>query len=122
MSRDRRARRERASRRPASHAAATQPNVPVRASRPSRLRYVFLFLAGLLIGRVAPQSFSAGALDTLDLAMVIGFALVAALSWRAWARRATEDRRREQLERRRAQAEADRTAAAGDTEDDMSGR
>ncbi|GMU39569.1 MAG: hypothetical protein AMXMBFR23_04350 [Chloroflexota bacterium] len=117
MSRDRAARRERA-RRPA--AASAKPVAPVaRAAggppqQPAPVRrYLFLFFSGLLIGRVASESFPTGVVDTIDLMMVAGLALTAALSWRAWARRAVEARRREQLVRRRAQ----QAAAAEDTEE-----
>lgn len=62
-----------------------------------------MFFTGILIGRVASQSFPAGLVETVDLFMVTGLALTAALSWRAWARGAIESRRREQLRRRKAQ-------------------
>jgi len=62
-----------------------------------------MFFTGILIGRVASESFPAGLVETVDLFMVTGLALTAALSWRAWARGAMESRRREQLRRRKAQ-------------------
>ncbi len=109
MSRDRAARRDRA-RRPTSNAApkaapARPAGAPAEPPAPIR-RYGFLFFSGLLIGRVASESFPTGVVETIDLMMVAGLALTAALSWRAWARRAAEARRREQLQRRRAQQTA----------------
>lgn len=109
MSRDRAARRERARR--AAPTGAPKPAAPARAAAdgtpPAPIRrFAFLFFSGLLIGRVASESFPTGVVDTIDLVMVAGLALTAALTWRAWARRAVEARRREQLVRRRAQQAA----------------
>ncbi|MDP2328963.1 MAG: hypothetical protein Q8M79_12870, partial [Dehalococcoidia bacterium] len=66
-------------------------------------RYAFMFFTGILIGRVASESFPTGLVETVDLLMVTGLALTAALSWRSWARGAMESRRREQFRRRKAQ-------------------
>jgi hypothetical protein len=107
MSRDRSSRRRRGERpegqtRPVAPAAPRTP-APAAPRPPALRRYAFMFFTGILIGRVASESFPTGLVETVDLLMVTGLALTAALSWRAWARNAMESRRREQLRRRKAQ-------------------
>ena len=68
--------------------------------RPSKMRYVAMLFAGILIGRVASSSFTAGALDAIDLFMVIGLAFSIAWAWRSWAKRAMIQRHLD-AERRR---------------------
>ncbi len=74
--------------------------------RPSRVRYVFLFVLGVFVGRLASNNFSPGALDALDLLMYIGLAFSLVWAWRSWARDTFEQRRREALERQRRRQEA----------------
>lgn len=56
------------------------------------MRYVAIFFAGLLVGRLASSNFAPGALDAIDLVMVIGLAFSLAWAWRSWARRAMVQR------------------------------
>lgn len=56
--------------------------------RPSKMRYVALFLAGLFIGRLASEQFAPGPLGAMDLIMYVGLAFSVAWAWRSWARRA----------------------------------
>ncbi len=52
------------------------------------MRYLAMLFAGILIGRIATENFSDGALSALDLVMYIGLALSIAWAWRSWARQA----------------------------------
>lgn len=52
------------------------------------MRYVAIFFAGLLVGRIASSNFAPGALDAVDLFMAIGLAFSIAWAWRSWAKRA----------------------------------
>lgn len=79
--------------------------------RPSKMRYVFLFLAGLFVGRLASEQFAAGPLGAIDLFMYAGLALSVAWAWRSWARRAMIQRH---LQAQRRQADAARTPPDAD--------
>ncbi|MEX1022144.1 MAG: hypothetical protein WD058_03250 [Dehalococcoidia bacterium] len=70
--------------------------------RPSRVRYLFMLFAGMLIGRVASTQFAPGLLDAVDLVMYGGLALSIVWAWRSWARGAMEQRHRDALRRREA--------------------
>lgn len=78
---------------------------PVEASAPgpSKMRYLAIFFAGILVGRIASQNFAAGPLGMLDLFMYVALALSIAWAWRSWARRAMIQRHLD-AERRRALA------------------
>jgi len=56
------------------------------------MRYIAIFFAGILVGRVASANFAPGPLGALDLFMYIGLALSLAWAWRTWARRAMVER------------------------------
>ena len=65
-----------------------EPEDAALATRPSKMRYVAIFFAGLLVGRIASANFAPGALDAIDLFMMIGLAFSIAWAWRSWAKRA----------------------------------
>lgn len=56
------------------------------------MRYLAMLFAGIFIGRLATENFSAGALNALDLVMYGGLALSIAWAWRSWARQAMVQR------------------------------
>ncbi len=72
--------------------------------RPSRMRYLFIFVLGVFVGRLASSQFSGGALDAVDLLMVAGLAITIVWAWRSWARETFERRRRDALERQQRRA------------------
>jgi|GEM_PF-5325572 len=76
----------------AAPSAPLAPSRPIEdedlVPRPSKMRYVAIFFAGLLVGRIASSNFAPGALDAVDLFMVIGLAFSLAWAWRSWAKRA----------------------------------
>lgn len=84
---------------------APQPAAP---RRPSRVRYLFLFVLGVFVGRVASESLGAGAQDVVDLVMYVGLAFSAVWAWRSWARDAFEQRRRQALERQQRRERAEK--------------
>lgn len=82
--------------------------------RPSKMRYLALFLAGMFIGRLASENFAPGTLDALDLLMYIGLALSIAWAWRSWARQAMI---RRHLDTQRRQERAARASSGAGTAD-----
>ena len=76
----------------------TAPETPV-AKRRSKLPYIFMLFAGMLIGRIASEQFASGLLSAIDLVMYVALAFSVAWAWRTWARRAME-RRALQAQRR----------------------
>jgi hypothetical protein len=60
--------------------------------RRSRVPYLFVLSAGVLIGRIASEQFPSGPLNALDLVMYVGLAFSIAWAWRSWARGAMEQR------------------------------
>src|SRR5690606_7404404 len=53
---------------PATSQAAERPDEDL-IPRPSKMRYVAIFFAGLLVGRVASENFASGPLGAIDLFM-----------------------------------------------------
>ncbi|MCK9495579.1 MAG: hypothetical protein M0R75_08795 [Dehalococcoidia bacterium] len=86
---------------PRSAEPATDPDL---VPRPSKMRYIAIFFAGILVGRVASANFAPGPLGALDLFMYIGLALSLAWAWRTWARRAMVQRHLDAERRRERQA------------------
>jgi len=93
----------------AEGSTARDPRDENLVPRPSKMRYVAMLFAGILIGRIASSSFTAGALDAIDLFMVIGLAFSIAWAWRSWAKRAMIQRHLD-AERRRQRTGAPATA------------
>ena len=85
---------------PEARPAVVEPRDADLVPRPSKMRYLAMIFAGMLIGRIASANFGAGALNALDLVMYIGLALSLAWAWRSWARRAMVQRHLD-AERRR---------------------
>lgn len=86
---------------------------PDLVPRPSKMRYVALFFAGILVGRIASENFAPGSLGALDLFMYVGLALAVAWAWRSWARRAMVERHLAAERRRAASGSSDRDRASG---------
>ena len=74
--------------------------------RPSRMRYLMLFVLGAFLGRLASTNLGPNALDTFDLLMVAGLALSIVWAWRSWARETFEQRRRDALKRQQRREQA----------------
>jgi len=72
---------------------------PLEIRQPSKVRYIFMLLCGLLIGRIATQNFAATPLFYLDMAMYVGFAFCIAWAWRSWARKTMAQRHVQALRR-----------------------
>lgn len=83
--------------------------------RPSKVRYVLLFFAGVFVGRVATQTFTPDLLSLFNLVTFAALAFGVAWTWRNWARNAMIRRHLEAQRRAAGRRQRPRPADGPDT-------